>query len=160
MSPSVDTEQCNIVEKQDKVSTSEQPTYAAVKKKNKFIKGKKSGQNQNSTAEEKGEKVELCNLTASDKIDIEQDQKNHDQIKQKGAIPMFVHTTESPEALYIAVKKKPTNTRADKEEKKPSPPPHSVEELYTAVKKNVKGGATKGGAQKFHHTELKTCIQH
>ena len=117
---------------QNNVSISEQPTYAAVKKKqkkNKLMKGKKSEQNQNSAAEEK---VMLCSLTATDKTDM---QKNHDQDE---ATPT---TTESQEALYTAAKKKPNDIRADNEEKVPFPPPHSVEELYTTVSKNVKGSA-------------------
>ena len=65
------------------------------------------------------EKVMLCSLTAMD-----QDTPT---------------TTESQEALYTAIKKKPNNNRADNEVKITPPSPHSVEELYTAVKKNVKG---------------------
>ena len=116
--------------RQSNVSVSEQPTYAAVKKKqkkNKLMKGKKSEQNQNSAAEEK---IMLCSLTATDKTDV---QKNHDQDEATQT------TTGSPEALYTAFKKKPNNNRADNEEKVPPPPPHSVEELYNAVNKNVKG---------------------
>ena len=48
--------------------------------------------------------------------------------------------SESPEALYSVVHKKSKADR-DKEEKVPPPPPYSVEELYTAVKKNAKGSA-------------------
>ena len=161
MTPSVDTEQWNIVEKQNKVSISEQPTYAAVKKKNKLMKRKKSGQNQNSAAEEKGEKVKLCSLTATDKLDIKREQKNHDQIQHKEAT-FFVNTTESSEALYTAVKKKPKDKKADNKVKVPSPS-HSVEELYTAVKKNVKGSDTKeeeGAPQLLPHTveDLYTAV--
>ena len=51
---------------------------------------------------------------------------------------MFVHATESPEALYTTVKKK---LRADKEEKKPSP-----SRTLKAVPQKKKG------PHKLHHT--------
>ena len=38
-------------------------------------------------------------------------------------------------------------TRAEREEKKPSPSPNPVEELYTTVKKNIKGSAMKEAPQ-------------
>ena len=64
-------------------------------------------------------------------------QKNHDQKKQREVKLFSSHTSESPEALYTAIRKK---QKAGKEEKVSLPPPRSVEELYTAVKKkNVKG---------------------
>ena len=152
--PIVDIEQCNKATEQDSVSTSEQPMYAAVKKKqkkNKLMKEKKSEQTQSSAAEEK---VMLCSLTATGKTDM---QKNHDQEK---ATPT---TTELPEALYTAVKKKPKDNTTDNEDKVPPPPPHSVEELYTAVKKNIKGSAIEeeeGAPQLPPHTveDLYTAV--
>ena len=103
------------------------------------MKGKELGQHQNdATAVEKTrEEIVLCSHSTVDKENIK---KN--QIKQREVTPTSERTTESPEALYTTVKKKLTYTRADKEEKKTSPPPHSVEELYTAVKKNAKHSAT------------------
>ena len=123
---------------QSNVSTCEQPTYSVVKKS----KGKKPRKHWNSAAKQKEEA--LCPFTSTTKTDIKQVQKNHDQKKLQREVTLSSsHTTESPEALYTAVKKKP---KADKEEKVPPPPPHSVEELYTAVKKkNVKGSAMKEG---------------
>ena len=137
-SPNIDTDKCDKISEQINASTSEQPTYAAVKKKqkkNKLVKGKKFGQHQNNAAavEENREKIVLCSHSTVDKEGIE---KN--PIKQREATPTSVHTTESPEALYSAVKKKSKDNKADKEDKVPPPPPHSVEELYTAVKKDVK----------------------
>ena len=80
-------------------------------------------------------------------------QRDHDQIDQTETISLFVHTTESPEALCTAVKKKPNANTANNEDKLPPPPHlHSVEELYTAVK-NVKGGTTEEeGPPHIHHT--------
>ena len=138
--PIVDSEQCNKTTEQGSVSMSEQPTYAAVKKKqkmNKLIKGKESGQHA-AAVEKNGVKFVLCSYPATDERDI----KQKDQIE---VTPTSVHTTESPEALYTAVKKKPKYNTADNEEKVPPPPLHSVEELYTAVKRNAKGGTTEEG---------------
>ena len=137
----VDTKHCNKATEQGSVSTSEQPIYAAVKKKqkmNKFTKGKESGQHA-AAVERNGEKSVLCSYHATDKTDI----KQKDQIKQTEVTPTSVCTTESPEVPYTAVKKKPKDNTVDNEEKVPPPPPHSVEELYTVVKKNIKGSAIK-----------------
>ena len=128
-------------------------TYATVNKeqvKNKFMKGMKSGQNQN---KEKG-----CSLTATDKINVKQLQKNHDpigqtEIKMKS---LFMHTAESPEALYTAVKKRPNANIANNEDKLPPPPLHSVEEQSRMSKVAPQ---KKKAPHKFHHTPLKTYIQ-
>ena len=160
----IDTEPCKVpvIKEQSTVSTSEQPTYAAVKKKqkkSKLMKGKKSGQAQNNANEEQGDEVPQCSHTAADKTDIIQE----DQIKQGEAILTSLHTVESPEALYTAVKKKPkdnvTETHTIEDlytavmkkpkddptdsdiEVAPPLPPHTVEELYTAVQKKPKGSA-------------------
>ena len=158
-SPNIDIEQCK---EQSMVSTSEQPTYAVVKKKqkkSKLLKGKISGQNQNNAAEKSGEEVPQCDLNTADKIDIKQE----DQIKQGETVLTSLHTVESPEALYTAVKKKPkdnvTETHTIEDlytavikkpkddptdsdiEAAPPLPPHTVEELYTAVQKKPKGSA-------------------
>ena len=125
---------------QSTVSTSEQPTYAAVKKKqkkSKLMKGKKLGQNQNNAAEKSGEEVSQRSLDEADKTDIKQE----DQIKQGDTTPTTSHTAESPEALYTAVKKKPKDNATENEETISSTPPHMVEELYTAVKIKHKGNA-------------------
>ena len=156
--PIVDTDKCNKATEQGSVSTSEQPTYAAVnkkQKKNKLMKGKKSGRHA-AAAEKNGEKFMLCSYPAMDKTDI----KQKDQIKQRDITPTSVHTTELPEALYTAVKKKPKDNTADNKEKiLPPLPPCSVEELYTAV---AKGGTTKeeGAPQIPPHTveDLYTAI--
>ena len=163
-SPNIDTEQCKVpvVKEQSTVSTSEQPTYVAVKKKqkkSKLMKGKKSGQAQNNANEEQGDEVPQCSHTAADKTDIIQE----NQIKQGEAVLTSLHTVESPEALYTAVKKKPkdnvTETHTIEDlytavmkkpkddptdsdiEAAPPLPPHTVEELYTAVQKKPKGSA-------------------
>ena len=107
---------------------------------NKLIKGKESGQHA-AVVEKKGEKFVLCSYPATDKTDI----KQKDQIKQIEVTPTSVHTTELPEALYTAVKKKQNDNRADKKEKILPPPPHSDGELYTAVKRNAEGGTTEEG---------------
>jgi hypothetical protein len=134
VSPNIGKDQCNTTSEQDNVSTSEQPRCAAIKKKQKKKKHMKRREfPKNASAGEKEmEGTVLCSHSALDT------KKN--QIKQRGATPISVHSTESPEALYSAVKKKPKANR-DKEEKVPPPPPHSIEELYTAVKKNVQGSA-------------------
>ena len=123
ISPNTDTDQCNKISDQDNVSTSEQPTYADVNKKQKKNKGKKFP----------------ISSSAVQKNIMEPEIKKN-QTKQGEATPTSVDTTESLEALYSVVKKKPKEDR-DKEEKVPPPPPYSVEELYTAVKKNAKGSA-------------------
>ena len=141
--PIVDTEHCNKATEQGSVSTFEKPTYAAVKEKlkqNKLLKEKESGQHA-AAVEKNGENFVLCSYPAVDKTDI----KQKDQVKQTEVAPTSVHTTESPEALYTAVKKKPKDNRTDNEEKVLPPPLHSVEELYTAVKKNIKGSAIEEG---------------
>ena len=142
VSTNTDTDHCNKISGQDNVAMSEQPTYAAVDKKQKTNK-----------EEKKGEGVVLSGHFA-DKEDTKK------KIKQREATPTSLHTTESPEALYSVVKKKP---KADKEETVPPPPPHSLEELYTAVKKNVKGSTMKeeeGAPQIPPHTieELYTAV--
>ena len=139
VSPNTDTDHCNKISGQDNVATSEQPTYAAVDNKQKKKK--------------KGQEVVLSGHFA-EKGDTKK------KIKQREATPTSLHTTESPEALYSVVKKKP---KADKEETVPPPPPHSLEELYTAVKKNVKGSAMEeeeGAPQIPPHTieELYTAV--
>jgi hypothetical protein len=128
VSPNIGKDQYNTISEQDNVSTSEQLRCAAVKKnkkKNKHMKRKEFPRNA-STVEKN---IALCSNSALDKAD-----------NQTIVTPTSVHTTEPPEALYSAVKKKPKADR-DKEEKVPPPSPHSVEELYTAVKKNIRGSA-------------------
>ncbi len=135
-SSNTDIDQCNKISEQDNdIVTSEQPTYAAVKKKHKKSKIMKWRSHQNNTAavEKNREKIISSSHSVLDKEDIK---KN--PTKQREPTPTFMHTTESPEALYSAVMKKP---KADKEEQVPPPLSHSVEELYTAVKKNVQGSA-------------------
>jgi hypothetical protein len=137
VSPNTDTKQCNKIPEQDNGPMSEQPRYAAVKekqKKNKHMKRKEFSKNA-SAVEKNKEEIVLSNHSALDKEDIKDN-----QTKLREATPTSVHNTESPEALYSAVKKKPKADR-DKEEEVPPPPPHSVKELYTAVKKNVQGSA-------------------
>ena len=121
-----DTDQCNKISEQNNVSTSEQQMYAAVKKKQKKSKHlKRNDFPKNASSLEKNkEEIVLC---------------SHSAIKVK-KIPTSVDTIESLEALYSVVQKKPKVDR-DKEEKVPPPPPYSVEELYTAVRKNAKGSA-------------------
>ena len=127
--------------RQSNISISEQSTYVAIKE-NKLMKGKRSGQHRNSAADEKE-----CSFTATEKIDIKHEQKNIDDIKQEETTPTSVYTTESPEALYTTVKKKPkAKNAADNEDKVSSKPPHSVEDVRTAIKKGVKGGTTEEGA--------------
>ena len=123
-SPNTNTDPGNKISGENNVSTSEQPTYVAVKKKqkkNKHLKGKNFPKNASSSEKNK-EEIML-----------------HSAIKVK-TTPTSVDTMESLEALYSVVQKKPKVDR-DKEEKVPPPPPYSVEELYTAVRKNAKGSA-------------------
>ena len=138
----IDKDHCNKISGQDNVAMSEQPTYAAVDNKQKKNK------------EEKKREGVVLSVHCADKEDTKK------KIKQREATPTSLHTTESPEALYSVVKKKP---KADKEETVPPPPPHSLEELYTAVKKNVKGSAMEeeeGAPQIPPHTieELYTAV--
>ena len=142
VSTNTDTDHCNKITGKDNVAMSEQPMYATVDKKQKKNK-----------EEKKGEEFVLSGHYAN-KGDTTMKRK------QKETTLPSLHTTESPEALYSVVKKKP---KADKEETVPPPPPHSLEELYTAVKKNVKGSAMKeeeGAPQIPPHTieELYTAV--
>ena len=152
-SPNIDIE-VPIVKEQSTVSTSEQPTYAVVKKKqkrSKLMKGKISGQNQNNAVEKSGEKVPQCSFTAAttDKTDIKQE----DQIKQGEAVPTSLQTVESPEALYTAIKKKPKDNATET---------HIIEDLYTAVMKKPKDDPTESdteAAPPLPHIWLKSCTQ-
>ena len=127
VSPNTDTDQGNKISGEDNVSTSEQPTYVAVKikqKKSKHLKGKNFPKTASSLEKNK-EEIMLHSAI---------------KVKKRETTPTSVDTTESLEALYSIVQKKPKADR-DKEEKIPPPPPYSVEELYTAVNKNAKGSA-------------------
>ena len=150
-SPNHDKEQSRL----SNASISEQPTYTTIKE-NKLMKGKRSRQNQNSAADEKE-----CSFTATEKIDVKHEQKNIDEINWEETTPTSVYTTESPQALYTVVKKKSKATNADNEDKVSSTPPHSVEELCTAIK-DVKGGTTEeeGAPQVPPHTveDLYTAV--
>ena len=148
-SPNTDTDQCNTISEQDNVSTSEQPTYAAVKKEQKKNKRLK-------------EFPKNASVSVVEKNMEEKEDSKKNQIKQRGATSTSMETTESSEALYSVVQKKPKADR-DKEEKVPPPPPYSVEELYTAVRKNAKGSAMKeedGAPQIPPHTieDLYTAV--
>ena len=127
-SPNTNTDQGNKISGENNVSTSEQPTYVAVKKKqkkNKHLKEKNFPKN-TSSSEKNKEEIMLHSAI---------------KVKKRETIPTSVHSVESLEALYSVVQKNPKADR-DKEEKvPPPPPPYSVEELYTAVRKNTKGSA-------------------
>ena len=128
VSPNTDTDQGNKISEQDNVSTSEQPTYVAVKIKQKTPERKEFPKKcMDSSLEKNKEEIVLCSHSAI-------------KVKKRETTPTSVDTTESLEALYSVVQKKPKADR-DKEEKIPPPPPYSVEELYTAVNKNAKGSA-------------------
>ena len=150
VSPNTDTDQGDKISGEDDVSTSEQPTYiVAVKKKqkkNKHLKGKNFSKNASSSEKNK-EEIMLHSAI---------------KVKKRETTPTSVDTTESLEALYSVVQKKPKADR-DKEEKVPPPPPYSVEEMYTAVRKNAKGSAMEeeaGAPQIPSHTieDLYTAV--
>ena len=113
VSPNTDTDQGNKISGENNVST-----YVAVKKKQKKSKHLKV---------KNKEEIVLCSHSAI-------------KVKKRETTPTSVDTTESLEALYSVVQKKPKADQ-DKKEKVPPPPPYSVEEMYTAVRKNAKGSA-------------------
>ena len=142
-------------------STSEQSTYTVVEKNKKWkkkVRGKESAQSQDTAAEKEGDSVPLYDLNTTDQKAVEQrdqpDQKQdaHEETyavvhkkSKKGivnsietATPIPSQKVDSLEELYTTVKKKPTRNTAEDEEEAPPLPPHTVEELYTAVrKKNI-----------------------
>ena len=144
-------------------STSEQPTYAVVDKKEKRkkeIKGKESVQSQDTAAEQEGDPVPHYDLKASDQNAVEQRnqpkqrQGSHEDVyavvkKSKKSKPNaketttpipHIHAVDSPEEVYTAVNKKPKGSAAEDGEEAPPLPPHTLEKLHTAVKKKPKDG--------------------
>ena len=59
----------------------------------------------------------------------------HKKSKKGKASAEFEKTDTQISELYTAVKKKPKGSAAEDEEEAPPLPPHTVEELYTAVQK-------------------------
>ena len=112
-------------------STNEQPTYAAVDTSKKKFKKQTEKEDPKCEADKKGSPV--LPYSEHDVIpSASMQQKKENTIKQEINSP---HTIS--EQLYTAVKK-PKVDEPKGEEKAPPIPPHTVEELYTAVQKKPK----------------------
>ena len=140
--PSSATQQINLSLHDEEECSSEQPTYAIVDKKKKRKRIEESAQSQNTISQEEGYPVPLHNLEQRDQPKQRQDvhdstyavvHKKSKKGKANTATPIPSQKVDSPEELYTAVKKKPS----EDEEELPPLPPHTVEELYTAVQKNI-----------------------
>ena len=164
--PSVDTEQPkssamqkivansqNILSRQNE-SMFEQPTYAVVNKKEKNIKkkapvhcslGKSVAANSSSTKQTSAEGIEDLpsrNTVDQENLSIQQNATKENQKKLNQDLPdtateCLTQTSESPEELYTAVRKKTKVSTAQNEKQPPPTPPQGVEELYTAVNKKT-----------------------
>ena len=140
-------------------STSEQPTYAVVnkKKKQKTEKESVNCKSQNTAAVSQNEGVTELNAV---------EHGSHDQEIQDSpdaTMQFSSQTTDPPQALYTAVKKKPKE-RPVEDEIAPPIPPYTTEELYTAVKKKPQAstaGDDEEAPQIPPHTieELYTAVQ-
>ena len=167
--PSSATQQINLSQYDEEKSSSEQPNYAVVNKKKKRKRVKESAQRQNTTSQEEGGPVPFHDIKQRDQPKQRQDVHEstyavvHKESKKgkantkETATPIPSQKVDSPEELYIAVKKK----SAEDEEEVPPLPPHTVEELYTAVKKEPKGSTAEEAPPLPPHTveELYSVVQ-
>ena len=109
-------------------STSEQPTYAVVNKKKKQKTEKESVNCQSQDIAAVSQNVGEQNALEQGNY-LQESQDSPDTTTQYPS-----QTTDPPQALYTAVKKKPKE-RPVEDEIAPPIPPYTTEELYTAVKK-------------------------
>ena len=100
-------------------STSEQPTYAAIDKSKKNFKA--------------GEIGPPVLPYAGHSTSVQEEKKNVTVTKED------IHSPNTTEELYTAVKKKKKACEPKDEEEAPPIPPHTVVELYAAVQKKPKG---------------------
>ena len=123
-------------------STCEQPTYAAVDK-NKKRKLKKQTRKEDSKYKtaEKGPHVSPYKHEVSSSAAEGTHASPYKDLKKDSEEKHEVNPPHTIEELYTAVKKKPKGTIPKNEEETPPIPPHTVEELYTAVVKKPKSNS-------------------
>ena len=140
--PSSATQQINLSLHDEEESSSEQPTYAVVDKKKKRKRVKESAQGQDTIPETEGDPVPLeqrgqpeqtQDVHESTYAVVHKKSKKSNAYTKETATPIPSQKVDSPGELYTAVKKKP----AEDEEEVPPLPPHTIEEMYTAVQKNT-----------------------
>ena len=167
--PSSATQQINLSLHDEEECSSEQPTYAVVNEKKKRERVKESAQGQDTIPENERDLAPLYNLKQRDQPKQRQDvhestyaivhkkSKKGNANTKETATPIPSQKIDSPEKLYTAVKKK----QAEDEEEVPPLPPRTVEELYTAIKKEPKGSTAGEAPPLPSHTveELYTAVQ-
>ena len=134
----------------------EQPTYAVVNKREKNIKkkgpvhcslGKSASANPSLTKHNAAEGT-IIDLASRNNVDqerlgsLQQNATKENQKKLNHDLPdnateSLTQTSESPEELYTAVRKKTKKSTAQNEEELSPIPPQGVEQLYTAVNKRT-----------------------
>ena len=134
----------------------EQPTYAVVNKKEKNIKKKgpvycsirKSAAANPSLTKQNAAEGAIIDLSSRNNVDqewlgsLQQNATKDNQKKLNNDLPdnsteSLTQTSDSPEELYTAVRKKTKESTAHNEEELPPIPPQRVEQLYTAVNKKT-----------------------
>ena len=108
-------------ESSENACNTEQPTYAAINKKQKKKK-------HCDTAGKELVPDQKCEAQNEDLRNVKKHKKEISDTKK-------VSPSKEIESLYTAVKKKPKSSAAKEDENAPPIPPHTVEELYTAVNK-------------------------
>ena len=136
-------------------STSEQPTYAAVdKNKKKKLKKQRKKDPKHNITENKGPPISPYTQKVSPRsADKEAYAAGKDDLSQNSQKPLDntptsvnqdqtreqdISSIHTVEELYTAVKKKPKGSVPKDDKETPPIPPHTVEELYTAVQKKPK----------------------
>ena len=123
-------------------STCEQPTYAAVdKNKKKNLKKQTKKEDSKHKTAEKGPPVSPYKHEVSSSAAEGAHASPHKDLKQDNVEKHEIDPPHTIEELYTAVKKKPKGSVPKDEEETPSIPPHTVEELYTAVVKKPKSNS-------------------
>ena len=123
-------------------STCEQPTYAAVdKNKRKKLKKQTKKEDSKHKTAEKGPPVSPYKHEVSSSATEGTHAFSHRDLKKDNAEKHEVNSPHTIEELYTAVKRKPKGSIPKNEEKTPPIPPHTVEELYTAVVKKPKSNS-------------------
>ena len=122
-------------------STCEPPTYAAVDIKKRKLKKQTKKEDSKYKAAEKGPPVSLYKHEASSSAAEGTHASPHRDLKKDNAEKHEVNPPHTIEELYTAVKKKPKGSVPKDEEETPPIPPHTVEELYTAVVKKPKSNS-------------------
>ena len=122
-------------------STCEQPTYAAIDNKKRKLKKQTKKEDSKYKASEKGPPVSPYKHEVSSSAAEGAHASTHKDLKQDNAEKHEIDAPHTIEELYTAVKKKPKGSVPKDEEETPPIPLHTVEELYTAVVKKPKSNS-------------------